>query len=408
MKRKDRLPELLAPAGSFEALIAAVEAGADAVYVGGKSFGARAFAENFDTELLSRAVEYTHLNGVRLFVTVNTLVYDRELDALSEYVNTLYEIGVDAIICADLGVLSEIKRRTPNMPVHASTQMSVNNTEGANFAYEMGCERVVLARELPLRDIRSAVENSKPEIEVFLHGALCVCHSGQCLFSSLVGGRSGNRGECAQPCRLPYNNGKYPLSLSDLSLAKHIRELCEAGVASLKIEGRMKSADYVYNVTRIYRGLLDGLRDATDAEEALLKKTFSRGGFTDGYFTDKKFSKMTGIRAERDKSQTREMAKREYREKIHPVRAFVKMRLSELCEMRLEMKNGARSATAIGQAPERANTRPLNEGEVKARLSKTGGTYFSLAPEDIELSLDENINLSPAAINALRREAVSK
>lgn len=408
MKRKDRLPELLAPAGNFEALIAAVEAGADAVYVGGKSFGARAFAENFDIELLSRAVEYTHLNGVKLFVTVNTLVYDRELDALSEYVRTLYEIGVDAIICADLGVLGEIRRSTPNMPVHASTQMSINNTAGANLAYEMGCERVVLARELSLLDIRSAVENSKPEIEVFLHGALCVCHSGQCLFSSLVGGRSGNRGECAQPCRLPYDNGKYPLSLSDLSLARHVGELCEAGVASLKIEGRMKSADYVYNVTGIYRRLLDELRDATDAEEAILKKTFSRGDFTDGYFINKKFSKMTGIRAESDKTQTREMVKREYREKIHPTRAFVKMRLSEPCEMRLEMKNGARSAVALGQAPEPANTRPLNEVDVKARLSKMGGTYFSLDPEDIELSLDENVNLSPAAINALRRDAVAK
>ena len=236
MKRKNNLPELLAPAGSFECLLAAVEAGADAVYVGGKKFGARAYAKNFDLDELSSAVRYCHLHGVKLYVTVNTLVLDLEMADVVEYAARLWEIGVDALIISDLGALAEIKKQVPDLELHASTQMSIHNTAGADAACGMGCVRAVLARELSLSDIRSVVENSRAEVEVFLHGALCVCHSGQCLFSSLVGGRSGNRGECAQPCRLPYNNGKYALSLKDLSSASLVRELVDSGVASLKIE----------------------------------------------------------------------------------------------------------------------------------------------------------------------------
>ena len=281
MKRKNDLPELLAPAGSFEALRAAVSAGADAVYIGGKSFGARAFAKNFDIDEIKRATELCHLHGVKIYVTVNTLVFDRELSELSDFAEELYRIGVDAIISADLGAIAEIRRRVPNMEIHASTQMSLHNAEGADAAAALGCERVVLARELSEKDIREVTEKCKTETEVFLHGALCVCHSGQCLFSSLVGGRSGNRGECAQPCRLPFGKG-YPLSLKDLSLSAHIKSLIDSGVASLKIEGRMKSPDYVYKVTSIYRRLLDENRNASKTEETELKRIFSRGGFTDG------------------------------------------------------------------------------------------------------------------------------
>ncbi len=407
MKRKEVLPELLAPAGNFEALLAAIEAGADAVYLGGKSFGARAFAENFDLELLKKAVEYAHLNGVKLFVTVNTLVYDREFDSLSDYIKDLYEIGVDAIICADLGVAAEIKRRTPNMPIHASTQMSLNNAIGADMAYELGCERVVLARELSLEDIKSAVENSKAEIEVFLHGALCVCHSGQCLFSSMVGGRSGNRGECAQPCRLPYNNGKYPLSLCDLSLANHVKELIESGVSSLKIEGRMKSPSYVYNVTSIYRRLLDEYRDINAREEELLKNTFSRGGFTDGYFIGKKSGKMTGVRTDTDKAKTKELGERAFSPKPVSLFAVASIKSGEPARLTLKIKGSDKEATVIGQVPQIANSSPLVTDEVKARLSKMGGTYFTLEKEDIELELGENLNLAPSSINALRREGVA-
>ena len=281
MRRKERLPELLAPAGSFEALVAAVEAGADAIYVGGTSYGARAYAKNFDNDELLRAVRYCHLFGVKLYVTVNTLTHDLEMSALSDYVAYLYKIGVDAVIAADLGVIREIRKRVPKLPVHASTQCSVHNVKGAEVIAALGCERVVPARELSLENIRILVEKSPVEVEIFLHGALCVCYSGQCLMSSLVGGRSGNRGECAQPCRLPYN-GKYPLSLKDLSLASHIPEIIESGVSSLKIEGRMKSPKYVFGVTRIYRRLLDEGRAANVEEERELQRIFSRDGFTDG------------------------------------------------------------------------------------------------------------------------------
>ena len=204
MRRKSSLPELLAPAGSFEALVAAVEAGADAVYIGARRFGARAYAKNFDAGEISRALSYCRLFGVRLYVTLNTLVTDKEMDEALALAGELYAIGVDALIVADLGLLSEIRKRLPDLELHASTQMSVHNTVGADAAYELGCIRAVPVRELSAENIREMVENSKAEVEVFLHGALCVSYSGQCLFSSLVGGRSGNRGECAQPCRLPY------------------------------------------------------------------------------------------------------------------------------------------------------------------------------------------------------------
>ena len=213
MFRKTDLPELLSPAGDMECLYAAVAGGADAIYVGGKRFGARAFAKNFDIEELSRAVNYCHLHGVKLYVTLNTLIEDKEMSDAVEYAAELYKIGVDALIVADLGVVSAIKRHVPDFELHASTQMSVHNSLGAEEISSFRLQRVVLARELSLKNIKTAGENSPCEIEVFLHGALCVCHSGQCLFSSMLGGRSGNRGECAQPCRLPYNDGKWGFSV---------------------------------------------------------------------------------------------------------------------------------------------------------------------------------------------------
>ena len=404
MKRKNALPELLSPAGDFDCLLAAVEGGADAVYIGGKSFGARAYAKNFDIDKLRLAVVYCHLHGVRLYVTVNTLVFDREMRELSDYAATLWEIGVDALIVSDLGAIREIRRRVPGLELHASTQMSVHSADGAKVAAKLGCSRVVLARELSYENIVTATDASPIETEVFLHGALCVCHSGQCLFSSLVGGRSGNRGECAQPCRLPYGEG-YPLSLSDLSLAEHIEKLIDSGVASLKIEGRMKSPEYVYTVTRIYRSLLDERRSANVGEKNTLKAAFSRGGFTDGYFTSRVFSKMTGVRSEEDKNRTKDLGERSFSPLCVKITASAKILRGVPSELTFTL--GEKSVTVTGEIPSEAISAPLTEAAIKERLSKLGGTYLSLSEADIHISLDEGLNLPPSAINALRRAAAS-
>ena len=403
MIRKGRLPELLAPAGDFEALLAAVEAGADAVYVGGKCFSARAFAKNFELEELERAVIYCHLHGVKLYVTINTLIYDKELSLALTYAAELWRIGVDAVICADVGLISLIKRHIPELELHASTQMSVHNSFGADEAARLGCERVVLARELSLGDIKGVTEKCLIGTEIFLHGALCVCHSGQCLFSAMVGGRSGNRGECAQPCRLPYGDG-YPLSLKDLSLASRIPALIESGVESLKIEGRMKSPEYVYRVTKIYRRLLDEGRAANQEELSELEAVFSRGGFTDGYFVGN-YSSMTGVRSQSDKESTERLEERSFSPIRVPVRAYLRAVRGEPASLELIMKD--RRALVEGPIPSEAITAPLTREGVAQRLMKMGESFFSLSNEDIALVLDEGVNLSPGAINELRREAIS-
>lgn len=408
MRIKNKLPELLAPAGDFECLVAAVRGGADAVYVGGKAFSARAYAKNFDIEEMEKAVSYCHLHGVKLYVTMNIQLYDNELDEALGFARELYRVGVDALIVADLGLIRLIRETLPDFELHASTQMSVHNSLGADRAYDVGCSRVVLARELSGENIRSVTETCKAETEVFLHGALCVCHSGQCLFSSMIGGRSGNRGECAQPCRLPYNDGKYVLSLNDLSLANHVRELISYGVASLKIEGRMKSPDYVYTVTSIYRRLLDECRDSTKNEDQALARAFSRSGFTDGYFIGKTFGKMTGIRTEEDKRVSKNEEKGDFKPDRISVKARVEMLLGKESAMTLRFKDvsrGNRSITVKGAVAEEARNAPLTADSVKERLSKMGNTFLSLLPEDIELVLDDGVNISPSLINALRRSA---
>ena len=411
MRRKGALPELLAPAGDFDCLIAAVKAGADAVYLGAKGFNARAYAGNFDDAELRSAVEYCHLFGVRVFVTLNTLPTTRELPEALSLAARLYEMGVDALIVADVGLTSLLHRILPEMELHASTQMSVHNSLGADVAYDIGCRRVVLARELSGKNIAEVVGRCKPECEVFLHGALCVCHSGQCLFSSMVGGRSGNRGECAQPCRLPDARGKYPLSLKDLSLAQHIRELVASGVSSLKIEGRMKSADYVYTVTSIYRELLDSCRDANADEMRRLERVFSRDGFTDGYFTRKIKTGMTGVRRDEDKRASRDSAVGKITPDRVPVSAKIQIRRDRAAELTLTVKEGAaagRSVTVLGEIPAPARSVPLTEEGLAERVARLGGTPFSLDRADTEVVLDEGLNMSPAAINALRRDAVER
>ena len=404
MKRLSRLPELLAPAGSPEALRAAVAAGADAVYLGGSGFNARANAVNFDGEEMEKAIAHCHAYGVKVYVTLNTLLYDRELEGFLAYAATLYRMGVDAAIVADRGAMRLLSAYLPALPVHASTQASAHSVAGIDDLVSLGATRVVPARELSLPDIRTAVERSRAEIEVFLHGALCVSYSGQCLFSSLVGGRSGNRGECAQPCRLPYN-GAYPISLKDLSLADHIPALIDSGVASLKIEGRMKSAAYVYGVTGIYRRLLDEGRAATAAENTRLRELFSRGGFTDRYFTGSPDKPMTGIRSAQDKADSRALADFSIPARKLPLRGEVCLAPGRPATLSLSTQDG-RCVTVTGDLPAAAKSAPLTEEGLRDRLCRMGGTPFSLAPADLRVDLAPGLNLSPGAINALRRAAV--
>lgn len=297
------MPFLLSPAGSMPALRAAVDAGADEVYLGGPVFNARMNAGNFDREALVSAASLCRRNGVRLHITLNTLIRDREFASAMEYVGFLArEVRPDAIIIQDLGLAAQIRREYPSLALHASTQLRIHSYLDAEFLKDFGFTRAVLARELPEEDIK-AFAAAVPETEIFVHGALCVSESGGCLMSSVIGGRSGNRGECAQPCRLPCGNG-YALSLKDLCLADRMDSVLESGVTSLKIEGRMKSPDYVYAVTSVYRRLIDEHRNATERELRFLADVFSRGGFTSGYYDGRIDDSMFGFRSERDKKRT--------------------------------------------------------------------------------------------------------
>ena len=288
--------ELLAPAGSYDAFLAAVENGADAVYLGGKLLNARQFAGNFDDEELQRALDYAHTRGVRVLLTLNTLVLDTEMQEAIEYAAKVFEMGVDAFIIQDVGLAANLKKAIPELPIHASTQMTTYSSEGVNVLERMGFSRVVLARELTLQEIKNICEKTQLEIEVFVHGALCISYSGQCLMSSIIGGRSGNRGKCAQPCRLPYSIQKdnknvksgYLLSSKDICFIENLAGLVKAGVSSLKIEGRMKSPEYVAAVVSKYRKYLDMIEQKVSSEDMhQLLQSFNRGGFSKGYLLGK-------------------------------------------------------------------------------------------------------------------------
>ena len=410
------LPELLSPAGSPEAFEAAIDGGADAIYVGGASFNARINAQNFSEQDLASAVKLAHLYGVKVYQTINVMVHGKETSELLRAAERSAAIGVDAFIVSDLGAASLIHTHLPEMPLHASTQMSVHNSSGARLLADYGFSRVVPARELSKENIRSLVENNPLEVEIFIHGAMCVSHSGQCLFSSLVGGRSGNRGLCAQPCRLPYAcadqrvGDKYPLSLKDMSLAGHVREIIDSGVASLKIEGRMKSPEYVFGVTKAFRTLLDNGADASDREMSSLAKIFSRGGFTDGYYKHNINSSMLGIRSDSDKQNSKnikitasknitslELAKT-------PVDIFAKIKEGEPCELTLSAEDS--TVTVNGVIVQAAINAPLSFEDVKRSLIKLGNTPFCVKSFDAELSNGTIVPIS--ALNALRRQAADQ
>lgn len=394
------MTELLSPAGGMPSLEAALAAGADAVYLAGKSFGARAYAGNFDNDELLSASEKVHFLGKKMYITLNTLVTDRELDSALSFSRFLYENKVcDGIIIQDPGLAKEIKVNFPHLSLHGSTQMCIHSAAGVVKAAEMGLERVVIAREASREEIQKCVATGI-EIEAFIHGAYCVCQSGGCLMSSFIGKRSGNRGACAQPCRLPYEGG-YHLSLKDMCLAHHIPSLVSDGVASLKIEGRMKSPEYVYSVTKTYRTLLDEGRAPDEKEINSLSAVFSRSGFSDGYYVGARGKNMFGIRKESDKEKTRETSVQipPLPEKTVDIWGYFgkdETYVTAVC--------GENAFTAYG-ASLPATGKGTEEGELEARLAKTGGSGFKAG--NITAEAEEGIFMPASAVNALRRDALS-
>ncbi len=393
------IPELLAPAGSREALLAAIEAGADAVYLGGE-FNARAFARNFDRDAIKEAIKLCRTYGVKVYITLNTAVFERELPEWLEYAKYLWQAGADAFIVADIGAASLLKRYIPDVRLHASTQMTVHNSEGVRALLSLGFERVVVARELSRENIESIIKETGAEIEIFVHGALCVSVSGQCLLSSLVGGRSGNRGECAQPCRMLYN-GKPLLSLKDNCLASHIDEILSLGAASLKIEGRMKSPEYVLGTVSAYRRLLDEGRNATRAEINKLESLFCRSGFTDGYFIEKTEG-MCGVRTDEDKKKSEGVAP--FTDLTRKIPVNIDCIIAEGEPMRVTVSDAHSSGTATGGIPSLAQNAPLDEESVRRCMSKTGGTPYIC--ENINVSLSDGLYARVSELNALRRDAI--
>ena len=408
-------PELLAPAGSPEALRAAVQNGADAVYLGWGAFNARRGAKNFSDEEFAAALAYCHERGVRVFLTLNTLVTDRELPQALETAVQAGRLGVDAVLVQDWGLFGLLRRTLPDLPLHASTQMSLFTSGGAREIAADGCERVVIARECSAEDTRTICENCPVEVEVFAHGALCMCYSGQCEMSALIGGRSGNRGRCAQPCRLPYGvnapaKKAYPLSLKDSCLAGRLEEMGAMGVSCVKLEGRMKRPEYVAVITRIYARLLEEGRGPTADERAELEQAFSRSGFTDWYWQGKHGAAMFGTRPENapDPKDLFEEARRAYeRDSLRtvPVDLSCSVSAGVPCTLTVSDRDG-HSVTVTGPVPEEAVNVPLTREKVEGQLSRTGGTPFSC--EKVTVHVDEGLSLPLSALNALRRQALEE
>ncbi len=460
--RKKKRAELLAPAGSFESLKAAVAAGADAVYIGGSRFGARAYADNLDEERMLEAIDYAHLHGVSLYMTVNTLLKEKELESLYDYLAPYYERGLDAVIVQDLGVLTAVRRWFPDLHIHASTQMTVTGTGGARLLKELGAVRVVTARELSLAELRDIHANTDIEIESFVHGALCYCYSGQCLLSSLIGGRSGNRGRCAQPCRLPYDvlagtgvrpetrpapdrrwkeagaekggtgrgssaesclngrNERYVMSLKDLCTLDILPDILESGVYSLKIEGRMKSPAYTAGVVSVYRKYVDlylragrGGYRVDDADRRILLALFDRGGQTEGYYRKHNGRDMLVLKEKPEFRQTdRELLN--YLDKTY-VNAEVTERIcgrltaavGEPLTLSLWPADGRRGALSVtGVCVQPARNQPLTAEGLAGRMRKTGGTPFAF--ESLEVRADGDLFVPVQALNELRREGLDK
>ena len=406
--------ELLSPAGSPESLRAAVQSGAGAVYLGWGDFNARRSAKNFSDEEFADALRYCHERGVRVFLTLNTLLTDRELPRALETATAACRMGVDSVLVQDWGLFDLLRQALPDLPLHASTQMSLFTSGGCREMAADGCERVVIARECSAADTAEICKNCPAEVEVFVHGALCMCYSGQCEMSALIGGRSGNRGRCAQPCRLPYGVNEpakknYPLSLKDSCLADRLGEMAEMGVACLKLEGRMKRPEYVAVITRIYARLLAEGRRPTAAEKAELEQAFSRSGFTDWYWQGRHGAGMFGTRPENapDPKELFAQAKAAYEkgdQRTVPVRFACTVRAGVPCALTAETEDG-RAVTVTGPVPEAARSRAVTAEELCQRLRKTGGTAYRC--KAVTAEVDEGLSLPASAVNALRRDALA-
>lgn len=405
--------ELLSPAGSPEGVIAAVQNGADAVYMGMGAFNARRGAKNFTDEEFVKAVRYCHVRGCKVYVTLNTLVNDREMRDAVAAAKLASDAGADALIVQDLGMSYAIRCALPDIPLHASTQMSLHNLAGVEAAAEMGITRAVLARELSFEQIRFITKNASIETEVFVHGALCFCHSGQCYMSALIGRRSGNRGLCAQPCRLQYSLGgrmdDHPLSLKDNCLVDQIRRLEEAGVASLKIEGRMKRPEYTGIVTGVYAKAIREQRNPDKEEMELLEKTFSRQGFTQGYFIGDKLD-MFGVRSEPDKDADKifAAARKQYAEgemRRVPVHFYTVLEKGEHIKA-IAFDDDGHRAIATGPVPERAKRQGLTEQYLTEQMFKTGGTPYNCVEN--KAKAEPGLYLPASEINELRRKLIAQ
>ncbi len=412
--------ELLAPAGSFEILKAVIEAGADAVYVGGSHFGARAYANNFTEEELLEAIDYVHLRGKKLFLTVNTLFKNNEIHQdLYDYLLPFYKRGLDAVIVQDFGVLHFIREHFPDLPIHTSTQMTVTGVEGAKLMKSLGVERVVLARELSIAEMKQIRQEADVELEAFIHGALCYSYSGQCLFSSLLGGRSGNRGRCAQPCRLyyavlnqqkkEYKKESYVLSLKDLCGIEYLQQLHEAGVYSLKIEGRMKQASYAAGVVALYRKYIDLEKQISQEDMQHLYELGNRCGFTAKYLEQHNDKNMiTFVKPSYEKSN--EALHQEIEGTYVDVKSQLPITGTLLIQKGHPLKfdvnrEDIHVSTTLGEV-QVAKNKPLEEADVRERINKTGETPFYF--EELNIHMDSDVFVPNGALNQLRRDTLSK
>lgn len=402
MRNKDF--ELLAPAGSLEILKGVIESGADAVYVGGSMFGARAYANNFTEEELLEAIDFAHLRGVKVYLTVNTLIKNSEFSKLYDYLLPYYKRGLDAVIVQDIGVVKAIHEYFPSMEIHTSTQMTVTGADGVRFLSQFGVTRVVMAREVSLAEMKRIHEETGMELEAFVHGALCYSYSGQCLFSSILGGRSGNRGRCAQPCRLPYTvEGKkdeYILSLKDMCGIKALDKLHDAGVYSLKIEGRMKQLEYACGVVKYYRSYIDSKKPVSDADYDRIKALGNRCGFTDRYYFDHNGSDMVTYVKPNFVSNAAEPSPEKRKLSIEG-----ELVLREGEPGSLTVKRGDVTYKASIEPVSAALKAPLDKKSAIDRINKTGDTDFEFS--HIKAQIGENVFVPNGALNRLRRDAIS-